>query len=295
MPEVSEVALTAEIINKKYKNLKLKKIKIMNGRYSRKNPDGFEVFVDSLPLRLKKVNSKGKFMWFEFIDKNNNEYFIFNTFGLDGMWSFEKNNKHDKFKFVFEDENKDKIKLYYNDVIGYGTFTFKDSRDELDKKLKNLGLDFLKEKYSDKDIWKKIKKLQLHKNHKNKKIVEVLMNQKLLGSGIGNYLVAEILYRAKISPHKLISDFDKKLSYELSKSIKYTVKLSYISNKAGYMTILDKYLENHKFKNYHPDVEIDCNFEFRVYQQEKDPCGNKVTREKIVNGRTTHWVKKIQK
>ncbi len=121
------------------------------------------------------------------------------------------------------------------------------------------------------------------------------MNQKLLGSGIGNYLVAEILYRAKISPHKLISDFDKELSYKLSKSIKYTVKLSYISNKTGYMFNLEPYLDNHKFKNYHQDVEINDRFKFLVYGKTKDPFGNNVTREKIIDGRTTHWVKKLQK
>ena len=47
------------------------------------------------------------------------------------------------------------------------------------------------------------------------------MDQTAIGSGIGNYLSAEILYRAKISPHKTIAQIcrNKKISDRLAKAI----------------------------------------------------------------------------
>ena len=41
-------------------------------------------------------------------------------------------------------------------------------------------------------------------------LVKVLMDQQALVSGIGNYLVAEILYDAKLNPHRELDKLSNK-------------------------------------------------------------------------------------
>ena len=125
-----------------------------------------------------------------------------------------------------------------------------------------------------------------------------------IGSGIGNYLSAEILYDAKISPHRTVEEIynDDKLIKKLTKSIKLIIKLSYYCNYIGYMErfedfkkIHDKLVENKKINNYHPNVNIkNKKFLFNVYRQKLDKNKNKVKGEKIINGRTTYWVPKVK-
>jgi hypothetical protein len=59
-----------------------------------------------------------------------------------------------------------------------------------------------------------------------------------------------------------------------------------------------KGIESGKYKDYHPKIKLTAKdkFKFNVYMQEKDPLGNNVLRDKDVNkGRTTYWVKEVQK
>ena len=119
-----------------------------------------------------------------------------------------------------------------------------------------------------------------------------------LGCGIGNYLSAEILYRAKISPRKKMIDIyhDKKIVYKLANKIKYTIKLAFLTANVGYLSHLDNSMSTwitkfrqrikddttHKY-HYHPDINIKNNiFNYDVYRQKKDPKGNPVIMDKIL-------------
>jgi formamidopyrimidine-DNA glycosylase len=303
MPEISEITLTSELIEYNFKNCFLSNVVILSGRYAKKSPKNYDKFIQNLPMTLKKMDNKGKFMWFEFQNKKSTWY-VWNTFGLTGMWGTEEE-KNSHFKFIFsinkDDEKEKKEKtLYYNDVRNFGTFNFSNSSEELEKKLKTLGIDYLKSNFTNDDFTTVFNKLQKSKSHNKKKIAVVLMNQKLLGSGIGNYLCAEILYHAKISPHKLIKEFTNENIETLYNSIRYIIKLSYLSNDTGYMQFLDKDLKNHKRKNYLSDIKLSKkdSFEFKVYGRKEDDEGNKVIGDKIVgsgkNMRTTYWVPDVQ-
>jgi formamidopyrimidine-DNA glycosylase len=286
MPEVAEVALTAEILEKYLKEKLLVSFDFISGRYHKNIPKGYKSFQKALPLKIKRINSKGKFLWFELRhpEDNGNTWFIWNTLGLTGMWSFSEP-KHLRAMLTFDD-----MAVYFSDMRNFGTFKFSTDKNALNKKLKDLSPDFLKDKNFDiSDIIKyKIP------------IVKILMDQKKLGSGLGNYLVSEILYRAKISPHRLGNELTDKELESLTYWIKYVVKLSYIDNKIGYMVNLMEEASKIKRKNYHPDVKLkEKTFKFMVYRQKFDPYGNKVRAEKIVgtrgNQRTTYWVPTVQK
>lgn len=289
MPEIAEIALTAEILEKNLKKKKLISFDFVSGRYTKRDPVGYSDFCESLPLTLNRVDSRGKFLWFEFSDSSNNVWYVWNTFGLTGMWSLANDDDTPNYlraQLIF----KGGINANFSDMRNFGTFKFSKNSNELNDKLDSLSPDFLKDDDFNLDNITKYKT----------PIVKILMDQKKVGSGLGNYLVAEILYRAGISPHRLGSTLTKADIKNLTYWIKYVVKLSYIDNHTGYMINLDKESSKIHRINYHPDIKLaDKTFDFLVYRKKTDPDGNPVKAEKIVgtgdNKRTTYWVPKVQK
>ena len=64
MPEVIEVKTYTDFIRDKILNKTLQDIEIQNGRYKRKGPfEHYKELLNSLPLKFKAVESKGKFMY----------------------------------------------------------------------------------------------------------------------------------------------------------------------------------------------------------------------------------------
>jgi formamidopyrimidine-DNA glycosylase len=277
MPEIAEVAQTSEIIKKYFKNKYLTHINFISGRYTNKAPQGFDDFIDVLPLKLCDVQSHGKFMWFSFSPN----YYIFNTFGLSGSWSFEITD-YCRAEFVFDDES-----IYYCDKIGYGTFTFALTKAKLNAKLKTLGPDWLKN--SEQIVSNNFKNYDIP-------IVILLQDQKKIGSGLGNKLAPEILYRAKINPKRLGSSLTDNEISRLIRSAIYIVKIAYHDNTSQYMNNLHKQLLQLKRKPYLINVTIPNNPKmiYKVYNKEIDPKGNKVRMSKINGNRITYWVPNIQ-
>lgn len=259
MPEIAEITLTSEILKKNFKNKILLAFDFVSGRYTKRDPEGYQDFLEALPLKIKNIDSRGKFMWFELYDPNNEEnedhWYVWNTFGLTGMWSlFEP--KYERAVMTFQN---DKV-AYFSDMRNFGTFKFSNDLDALNEKLEELSPDFLKD--DDFDL-ERIKKYKIP-------IVKILMDQKKIGSGIGNYLVAEILYRAKISPYRTGNSLTDEEIETLEYWIKYVIKLSYVDNRIGYMVNLENESQKIKRKNYHPDIKLkEKTFKFLVYQKKK--------------------------
>jgi len=317
MPEIIEAHLTSLFLHHKFKNKIITGIKILSGRYKKTPIKGLSGFKKNLPLTIKKIDSKGKFIWFSLYNQDN-DYYIMNSLGLTGQWTLTKK-KHSRILFTIKKNNKT-YKLYYTDPRNFGTIKMTTNKKMLDDKLISLGPDFLKTTFTKQEFFNRIEKYIYKKNgtislpRANREIVKVLMDQQVktgLGSGIGSYLAVEILYHAKISPRKKMKYIyrNKKLAYQLAKSIKYIVKLAYMTADIGYMAHLDNVMatwvnklrkkiktnKNHKY-HYHPDTNIGNNiFEFKVYRKKFDPHGNKITPGKIIPGRTTYFAPSIQK
>jgi formamidopyrimidine-DNA glycosylase len=276
MPEGPEVALTAEILDHYLVKKEITKMSVLSGKYSRKKGYLSEV---PLPLKIIKIDSCGKFMWFEL----SQQHYISCTFGLTGYWSFEEQ-PHSRIRIDLK--SKKIPHVFFNDMRNFGTIEYHQTGDKVVKKINSLRPDFLKDQFTLDTITKY-----------KRKIVNVLMDQEALGSGIGNYLVAEILYRAKISPHQMCNKMTNTQIKKLEKSVRYIMKLAYKSNHTGYMMVLDKQFPDYIPKyNYHPKVVLKTKtFKFKVYLQKVDPKGNSVKAEKgLITGRTTHWVPAIQ-
>lgn len=319
MPEVIEVFLTAQFLNKMLKNKTLVDFMVLGGRYTRHPLKGLQLIKNNLPLTIKKVDSKGKFMWFEVSNEEAREFYILNRFGLEGAWSTEKR-KHSNIQLTIEDKQNKAFNLYFEDSRNFGTIAISDKRDDLENELENIGPDFLKENFNEEQFHERIGNYLLNykgeiiKSRGEKRIIKVLMDQDSffgLGSGLGNYLAVEILYKAKISPYTKLIDIykNRKLSSILVKSIKYILKLALLTSNVGYLEDLDvgfkkwiekfrqKIEENPELTNIHPDINLKKGerFKFKVYRKNVDPYQNKVIADKIIPGRTTYWVKEIQK
>lgn len=313
MPEGVEICIIALYLNDMLSNKQLTDIEILGGRYKKKEFEGYSKIKNALPLTINSIKSKGKFLFFEF--KNNT--YLLNTFGLEGIWTNEPDKNNNNIKITINNYHNDNnydnnIEMYFNDSRNYGTLKYTENWNVLDGKLNELATDLLKEKYDNSQFYHKIKKCY-DKKGKHKKIVQVLMDQTIngVGSGIGNYLVAEILYRCKLSPHITIAEIylNKKICDELCFWIKYTMKLSYLTNVGGYFKKMDRQTidwvnnfriliknnESHK-DNYHSDIDIGNDvFDYFVYKKKKDKLGNDVFSDKIIKDRTTWWVQKVQR
>lgn len=268
MPEGPEVKIIVDQLNNLLINTTINEFVINSGRYSKKAPDNYQDFVNSLPLKILGVKCKGKFIYFE-CEKN---WKIWNTLGMTGGWKLNKE-KYGHLSLI-----TDKVPIYFDDYRNFGTVKFSNSISDFNKKMKDLGVDVLTNDFTVESFFKIIN----NKRYQKKTLPEFLMNQKLF-SGIGNYLKSEILYQSKISPHRIIEEISEEEKEIIFNSTKQIAHASY---KLGGASVRDySNIEDQKGK--YTDL-------LKVYAQKNDPLGNKVKKETTKDKRTTHWVPEIQ-
>ena len=298
MPEGPEVIISTQYLNKKLKNKKITNIKVISGRYTHQKLQGINLLKNK-NLSIKKVTSKGKFIWFEIDDiDNNRKLYLMNTLGMTGLWSFDEA-KSNRVKITIETKTGKTKELYFTDARNFGTIVITSDKKVLDKRLDKLAPDILRSNITEKQLLK-LAEQYISKSRANKNVVKVLMNQNAIVSGIGNYLVAEILYDAKISPYTNMDELSKDRLKKLVHSMRKITKMAYYDNITGYMVNFKGFMNKHSkdinngmFPNYLQDI-VGKKFRFNVYQQEKDSKGNIVQRDEIVKGRTIHWVPSVQ-
>ena len=115
-----------------------------------------------------------------------------------------------------------------------------------------------------------------------KTVVEALMDQSVV-SGVGNYVKAEALYLAKISPHRLVSSLTNAELCDLNAATRSVLVNSFESGGATLKSYQDFYGE-----------AGDATQRFAVYGRKSDPAGREIIKEQTKDGRTTHWVPGIQ-
>jgi formamidopyrimidine-DNA glycosylase len=266
MPEGPEVKRIVDQLNEALAGKTLKGIKILGGRYVKKTPDGIADFSTRLPVQIDSVGCKGKFIYFRV-----GNWAIWNTLGMSGTWS-QTYNTHSRVLFEFENK-----KVFFTDMRNFGTLKFVEGKAKLQKKLDSLGPDMLAEDVTQtKFNW-------MLKKHGTKTVAEVLMNQKVM-SGVGNYIKAEALYLAKISPHRQCYTLTANECIELKRAIRSVITTSYETGGSTFKTYSDFNDEVGTFSD-----------RFMVYGRKIDPQGNKVIKQETKDKRTTHWVPAIQK
>jgi formamidopyrimidine-DNA glycosylase len=307
MPEITEVRKTRDFLKKIMKNKYINSINILKGRYKTHKPfDLYNKIKNNLPLKVLDIKSKGKFMYF-ILEK---DFYIFSTLGLSGGWTYKLNidgKKVEDYKFPnlldyiskenyekyhkvsinnlnveFKLKDSDKI-VYYYDSLSFGTLKVIDNKEELEKKLKQIGPDIM-ECSTTFDIF--IEQI-IKNNNLDKYIGNVIMNQKVI-SGIGNYLRSDILWMSRISPFRKVKDLSRK---ELETIYNNSRKLTW-ENYDLKKGIKNKIIQK---KDIFPR---NFNRNFFVYMCEKDIYDNTVIVEKLYEGsdeRKIYWCPKYQK
>jgi formamidopyrimidine-DNA glycosylase len=268
MPESAECKHQAEFLSQILSGQAILKTEIVSGRYLKKSFEGFDQLVNNLPIICEGVGVHGKFIYAVFGGGSS----LFITLGMSG-WFSTKLNKHSRFKIETQDNE-----IYFNDIRNFGTLKWVRTKEELKNKLSTLGPDIANTNLSNQIF---LEKLRTPKNLKLN-ICEVIMNQKNI-AGIGNYMKAEALYLSKIDPRSKVFD----LTIEnLVTIIERSREIAQISYDLGGATI----------KSYRTPSGTSGEFSrrFHVYGQSHDPLENLVERLETPDGRTTHWVPKIQ-
>ena len=276
MPEGPEVRTIADWLNSQVLNKEITSLKYNStSRYYKTGIVDHDKLNALLPMKITEIEAKGKKIFFGLENNEGDFVFLVSSLMMEGKWTWEKT-KHSDLWF----ETKDK-KLYFNDTRHFGTLEIFLSEEELKNRISDLGPDLLNDNVSV-DVWKK--KISEVANGRSKKLQKIglfLMEQKYF-CGIGNYLRAEILYAAKISPHRLLCEISNDESEQLFKCCREIIASSYNSQGATLAT----YRNPHGGKG---------SFEVVVYNKSHDPNGNEVIGEDIGDKRTTHWVPKVQK
>jgi len=266
MPEGPEVRKNAESLAHRASGREVLQVDILSGRYIKKVPSGLSAFSNVLPKRVIGVGAHGKFLYWLLDD----ELSIWSTLGMTGHWSMHASD-HSRVKVTLSDGE-----VYFNDQRNFGTIKFIRGKFQLIEKLKSLGPDMLAEDVADDVFIKKLRK------YNKWTIAKTLMDQRAI-AGVGNYVKADSLWLARISPHRKIDDMSDIELSTLNNAIKQVMRESY---QSGGATITS-------YKNF-DGTEGEYSRQFLVYNQKTDPDGNNVVRELTDDKRTTHWCPSVQ-
>ena len=275
MPENAEVLIMSEVMNTLAKNSKLVEIEInTKSKYYEKGINNFDNI--KLPLKLKRIYSKGKVIIFE-LDKNIN--IVCNP--IYGKWLTEPG-KYSGFILTFE-KNNNEISFYFDDMRKFGLINIYINKEDFEKKINKNGIDILRSLLENKE--NELKKIWFNafsnKKKENKEIGKFLLEQDKF-AGIGNYLRAEILYDSKISPYRKLSSLSEE---DINKLYNSTKKIVLEAYKSG----------GHTISVYSDPLGAIGRYNPKIYGKKTDSYGNDILRDKNKDGRSIYWVPKIQK
>ncbi len=287
MPELPEVEIVRQSLDKKIKKNCIKKVIIRNRNLRFKIPRDFESF-----LKHKKIIKVSRFSKYIIIHFQNEVYCLIHL-GMSGtIHIIDKKNplkftntsfyhspflpkKHNHAEFIFE-----KLKVIYNDPRRFGFFEIIKNFQDLEKRFKSMGPEPFSDKFNLNYVVNYFKK-------KNKNIKSFLLDQRFV-SGIGNIYANEILFASKINPFKKAMLLNKKECINIILNSKKILQKAI--NKGG-SSIRD-------FKDI-LGTKGSFQKEFKVYQQEgtdckRPKCGG-VIKKKITSNRSTFFCVSCQK
>lgn len=212
----------------------------------------------TLPTTLTNITTHGKKIIMEF-----DNFLMVIGLGMTGGFTY-KQTKHIHLSLMF-----DMVTIYYDDTRKIGRINI----IEKDKYCQ-VGVDLYDAISEDK--WSLVLKPKLLK----RAIRDILMDQKII-SGIGNYLMNDILYHARIHPLRIGNTITDEELERIRVSTKYVVDASYIGNG---LTIRDYKTPNEKKGTY----------DTLVYGKKVDSNCYQVIRQKV-KGRSIHYVAELQK
>jgi formamidopyrimidine-DNA glycosylase len=282
MPEGPEVLTIVDGLYFYLNGKTIKSLNFLSGKYSTCTPEYYEEFIDSLPIKVVDVWCKGKCIIFYLKNEEGKEWWILNSLRMTGKWEFTETTHtrlHISMKPTPENGVFDVSDIYYNDVRSLGTFEFIESRESLNYFLNELKCGFIGRYII--DLSKFSKNI---KNCKASLLTSKLSDQRGICSGIGNYLISEIMYDCRFHPQINCSDLSRESIEILFNSCKTIISESYYS---GGMSMKDY--------NGIDGGKGDFASSLKVYgRRGVDINGQKITTMKKSNGQTLWYVPERQ-
>ncbi len=287
MPELPEVEIVRQSLDKKIKQKKVKKVIIRNRNLRYKIPLHF-----SKSLENQKILKVDRFSKYLILNLSNQSYCLIHL-GMSGTvhlvdkrrkkfvtnTSFYNSpnlpRKHNHIELIFEN-----FKVIYNDPRRFGFFQIIKNPNLLIKRFSHLGPEPFHFKFDLNYVYYFFKK-------KDRNIKSLLLDQKFV-SGIGNIYANEILYLSKINPNRKASLLKKN---DCKKIIVNSKRVLLNAIKKGGSSIRD-------FKN---TLGKEGNFQkdFKVYGREGENCKRVeclgVVKKNIISNRSTFFCNICQK
>jgi len=194
---------------------------------------------------------------------------------MTGSWNL-KWGEHSHFVLTFGNDDK-KEKLFFDDIRNFGTIKISFGTDNLlDKKLNSIGKPWLNDER--KPGITEIEFIDLLNKYDSQNICCFLINQKYI-SGIGNYLLSEVLYSSKINPWTDIKDISNGIRILLYNEILRIIQESYN-------------LDGVSIRDYHGLDGQQGEFQnnLNVYQKKIDPNGISVIKKIGPHKRSIHYI-----
>lgn len=280
IPEGPELLVSRDVLRQHLLGEKIVSYEIAStGRYGKTPMIGSGELDKTLAweheLEIAAIDVKGKFMYWTLVvvdePDNHVDSWIHCSYGMTGQWLIDSEAKHPVITFVMQSGKR----VTFNDPRHFGTVKFVFDPTEHAKKIGTIGPDLF-----DVHMYDFTNRLRAHPK---RTLPEVLMDQRVI-SGCGNYIKAESLYKAALSPHRTVESLSDDELENLFGHIRRTMFDSAVSGGATLSTYKNPLGE-----------EGDFAFELLVYGKKKDPNGNDVVKEETLDGRTTWWVPEVQK
>ena len=287
MPELPEVEVVRQSLDKKIKQKKVKKVIVRNRNLRFKIPSNFESF-----LKNQKIIKIDRFSKYLILCLSNSSYCLLHL-GMSGtvhLISSNKKNfitnssfysypklpeKHNHVEIIFES-----LKIVYNDPRRFGFFEIILNSNLLKKRFSHLGPEPLQSKLNLNYVFSFFK-------NKKKNIKNFLLDQNFV-SGIGNIYASEILFLTKIHPNKKAYLLKKN---SCKKIIINSKKVLLEAIKKGGSSIRD-------FKNISGKIGK-FQKSFKVYEREGLNCKRLeckgIIQKKIISNRSTFFCNTCQK
>ena len=263
MPELPEVETIRRELLKDVLNKRIVDIDIIYSKIIKSDVDLFQQKL--INEEFINILRRGKYLIFE-----TNKNYVLSHLMMEGKYFYEDKNykltKHDHLVYNFS-----KSKLIYNDTRKFGRIKLIE-KDALEEELNHLGLE-------PNDLTYVYLKKKLNKN---KKIKPLLLDQSII-SGLGNIYANEVLFLAKINPHKKGSDLTKS---NINNIIKYSREIINKSIEEGGTTIHSYKITNSKIGNYQKYLNVHL-------KKECPLCNQKLIKE-YIDGRSVYYCKKCQ-
>lgn len=254
------------------------------GRYARRMmPDHghFMMLLRREHLTIATIVSHGKFMHWRFDDSADRPIaWLHCTHGMTGQWTWDHEEKFLAFAFRYFPTDKllSESFVFFRDQRRFGTLKFVFNVREHEEKLASLAPCVFDRSVPFEEF------AQRAREHGRKIVGEALMDQRALVAGVGNYMRAEILYDARISPHRTLSSLDDAELARVWNSMHGVADASYASKGATFRTHRNLDGSSGTYTS-----------EMKVYGKRIDPLGNDVVRVPDSKNRTMWWVPVIQR